>query len=362
MISLAVVLIYFFSACRKDDHPGQHTPLPTPGQGTYCKIKVRAAVAVGHVIYDSIPAAFTVTTWDQDGIPHRTDTVLAPGINELLLPKSHTKFRFELHKWNADKDTVILQANLKETVVYTITATKPQKMLKAEVTYNYVSGSYKPISKIDYSYDGHKLHQIMFYNTFLIGGTELFQPVKKETFTYSNNVLNKISEAYLVDVVNEPAEKFFFYNGSGNIQRVRIVYPSNSYVYRYEYSGDNNQVVKVFLERTSNPLQKHYQLIFDAGNRIEYKAIETTGNYGVSYQYDQNINPYKQLGWPENFYGRQSKNNVLVEKGFTDGQVREDVKYVYQFDSDGYVSQVIRSERDPLTNNFFITNKKEFSY
>ncbi|HEX2535210.1 MAG TPA: hypothetical protein VHK69_15800, partial [Chitinophagaceae bacterium] len=121
LFTLAVTVM----ACKKGDQslPGPQPP-PPPGQEQFFKIKVRAMVEVGGVVYDSIAAPFVIVSWDKEGVVHQKDTLLAAGVNELLLPKSHTRYRIRFNKWNVSKDTTVLRPDLKEEVVYVIRAQK----------------------------------------------------------------------------------------------------------------------------------------------------------------------------------------------------------------------------------------------
>ena len=362
---LFVILSTMLMACKKDElpHPGtQPPPPPPPGHETYFKVNVRASIIVGRVEYDSIPSQFTITTWDKNGVSYQKDTLLAAGVNEIFLPKSHSKYKFEMRKWGSTKDTTILTTDIQETVVYTIRASQAPKLLKEETTYVYSLGNFRPLSKRDYSYTGNRLSEITYHDVFLNGGVELFEPVKKEQFSYNGITLSKIKEVYLINTGSQASERTYLYDGTGRIVKTYITFPSNAFAYRNRYSLAGDDLVSVYLEGIANPAGTRYELKFEHGNRSHIKTITNADTYGYTYKYDLNINPYVHLNWPDIWFDRQSKNNVSGEKFIWGGQISEDVKYEYQFDFDGYPTEIIKRERDPLTNDFLIKSKKVFKY
>ena len=100
IFSALVVLITLFSACKKDSvvppsKPGNPSKPDTTRPGnpeTYFVIKVKGSIAVGEVVYDSIPATLTITSWDSNQVQHVREQALAAGFNNVSLPKSHRKF------------------------------------------------------------------------------------------------------------------------------------------------------------------------------------------------------------------------------------------------------------------------------
>jgi hypothetical protein len=359
--SLFIILLASITACKKDGHPGQDAPPPLDQQASV-KVKVRAAIKIGQVLYDSVPAHFKITSWDKSGAPHQKDTLLPAGVSEIAVPNSHTRYKFEMSKWGVSKDTTIEAVDLNKSIVYRVAASKGPKLLKEEISYSYVAGSFRPLTKMDFAYTAGKLSEITFHQIFLTGGVERFEPIKKEEFSYNGNALGKIKEVYLMDLGTEASERTFLYDADGRIAKTNVIYPTGNFAYRNEYSLTGDQVVNIFLEGVSNPAGTRYRLQFENGNRTEIKTITNSDTYGYSYQYDLNINPYVHMNWPDTWFYRQSKNNISVEKFFLGGQISEDTKYEYRFDNEGYPIEIIQKERDPATNNFLIRSKKVFTY
>ena len=70
-----------FTACSKKDDILSPQPLPQPQPGAgLLSVRLKAAITVGNVLYDSIPANFTITSWDVNNIALQKDTVLNPGV------------------------------------------------------------------------------------------------------------------------------------------------------------------------------------------------------------------------------------------------------------------------------------------
>ena len=160
----------------------------------------------------------------------------------------------------------------------------------------------------------------------------------------------------------EASEKTYLYDANGRIAKTNVIYPSGAFAYRNEYPLTGNKVVNISLEGLTNPAGTHYRVQFENNNLTEIKTITNTDTYGYRYQYDENINPYVHMNWPDTWFYRQSKNNIAEEKFFLGDQVSVDMKYEYKFDSDGFPVETIQKERDAATNNFIVRSKKVFKY
>ncbi|HEX2535536.1 MAG TPA: hypothetical protein VHK69_17450, partial [Chitinophagaceae bacterium] len=171
-----------------------------------------------------------------------------------------------------------------------------------------------------------------------------------------------VKEKYLKDLGLEPSEKSYIYDAEGNILRINVDFISDHYAYRYERSGAGDPWVKVYLEGLPNPHGRYQLLRFDRDNRVENSTVSGKEYYGYTYTFDAGINPYVHTGWPDILYGRLSKNNVRVERFHRDGVASQLIRFEYQYDGDGYITQVIRKEGDPREPDFTIVSKKEFKY
>jgi hypothetical protein len=68
----------------------------------YIKVKMRAIMKIGDVIYDSIPASLTISTWNDKGEMTTTYGSLAAGINEVQVQKAAVKYQFLVSKWGTN--------------------------------------------------------------------------------------------------------------------------------------------------------------------------------------------------------------------------------------------------------------------
>ncbi|HVG14024.1 MAG TPA: hypothetical protein VM935_03650 [Chitinophagaceae bacterium] len=353
-------------ACKKEValRPGPPPPVdPPPADTGFYSIKVRAEIRVGGILYDSIPASLKITAWDANGTAYYRNTQLAPGVNEVFLPKAQLRFRLELNKWGVHKDTIFTKQEIREGAVYLLSAWKGAKQPKEEVTYTYIAGTYRPIAKQEFVYNATMLAEIKFFSIFLNGGTEVFQQTRSEKFIYQDKRLVKVVETYLISTGGESGERHYQYDEHGRITRTIYIYPSQQFTYRNTYAQAGPMtVIDVYPELQNNPLETRYQFKIVKGNRVQSKTLTNSGTYGYTYSYGFDINPYAHINWPDIYFAHQSKNNHLTEHFFDGTQSAEETRFEYQVDADGYVTQMIRKERDPFASTFLIISKKVFTY
>ena len=101
------------------------------------------------------------------------------------------------------------------------------------------------------------------------------------------------------------------------------------------------------------------------GNVMEGNSFTSHHNSQLSrYGYDNNINPYQQMNWPDLFFSRQSKNNVTYEQSTYQGAYPIHVPYgfTYTYDSDGYPKELVKQYRTYLTGQHAFTTKTVYTY
>jgi hypothetical protein len=104
---------------------------------------------------------------------------------------------------------------------------------------------------------------------------------------------------------------------------------------------------------------------FEDGNKVSDQAISSTGaaESGV-YAYDDYVNPFHQLGWPDLFLSNSSKNNRIGEQKNYAGAIPQSVpyKFEYTYDADGYPSFVYISYKGFSSQQHILRIKKVFIY
>ncbi|HEX6334244.1 MAG TPA: hypothetical protein VFZ78_08445 [Flavisolibacter sp.] len=135
--------------------------------------------------------------------------------------------------------------------------------------------------------------------------------------------------------------------------------------YMYEYVYNNNGLVTLhLLDGNGNPTESRVELSFNArGNRVGYKSLTAVSNSGAAYTFDENINPYVHMKWPEQFLEHESKNNAVTMGSYSgSGPVEIQTTSEYQYGNDGFPTQVLRKRLDPSTGQYVQYSRKVFTY
>lgn len=328
------------TACKKDDVPA---PLPTP-VGTYA-IKVRAAITVGDVVYDSIPATVTVTSWDNKGVQQQHEVQLEPGTNTVHLAKGDVKYRLQLSKWGLTDERTIMANEVNETTTYTLGGTKAAKKLTEELGYSYQEGAFQLYNKFQYSYDAQgRLKEVANYFTNSDATTPHLELYSIDRFIYNGSRLEKI-ETIDKRSAGDPVLGYntFSWTAEGKLVGISYGDQSEAATCHMEYgSQEDHELVRVNYIDGNAETGTRAELKFKGGNRVEEKIF--IPNYLTStrrYTYDHNINPYVHMKWPQVNFSNQSKNNVVEE---TPDFAAVTLKCAYSYDADGYVTEVVKSE------------------
>lgn len=343
-------------SCKKDDVPA---PPPPPPTGDFA-VKVKASITVGDVVYDSIPATATITTWDRSGVQHQRTEELQAGTNTVYVPKAHTKYRIRFTKWGATAERTILDSEVSEHTTYVIGASKAAKFLSQEVGYRYQDGAYQVVDKATYVYEQGRLKEIQRYYMDYDHPTPHFSLYSVDKFTYSGSRLERVES---IDKM-EPGDNVvgynvFSYNAAGKVVGIQYGSPAEVSSAHLEYVQQGGQeMVRMNYFDGNVATGSRLDLTFSGGNRVEQKSI--IPNYPTntrSYTFDSNINPYVHLKWPAVDLSFLSKNNVLEEQlDLTVVSARSE----YTYDADGYVTEVRKSQVGP--NGALPVFKRVYTY
>lgn len=330
------------TACKKDKND---VPAPPPPPAGDFALKVKAAITVGDVVYDSIPATFTITSWDRSGIMHQRAVELAAGTQTVYVPKAHTKYRIQLAKWGITDERTILNNEVSETTTYVLGGSKAAKKLREEVGYQYKDGSYQLYNKMTYTYDNEgRLKEI---GNYFIDGEEPTPRLvlsRVDRFLYNGTRVEKIESIDKQNPGDHVIEfSAFTWNGQGKIIGINYGETGGTASCRMEYTSQgNNELVRVNFFEDNMDNGSRAELKFAGGNRVEEKTF--IPNYLTAtrrFTYDNNINPYVHIKWPQINLVYESKNNVLEEQP---DFAAISLKCEYSYDADGYVTEVRKSE------------------
>jgi hypothetical protein len=372
---LFFMLLSFFASCSKNgpDYipkpvPGEE-PKPSPNPQTppdttsrTFVIKLRTEIKVGNVVYDSIPSSLMIRSWDSAQQLSTSFQSLKAGNNELTLSRSKVKYELTIEKWGLSEKFIITSAEFENGKLYKFIGLKPLKPLRSEITYLLENGAYKADSKNTYLYNGDgTLSQIQFQRKKADGSPYLYATDK---FEYIGNRLDHIvrfkPDGEIIQHIT------FTYDNSGKVIAMKEVNEdgeTNATVQYHRIAG--REETNIHYGYSGKTITMDYYKIFVNGNLMQGSSITSHNNSELSqYDYDNNINPYHQMNWPDIFLSRQSKNNVTYEQTSYHGAYPINVPYgfTYSYDSDGYPKEVVKQFRTYLTGQHAYTAKTVYTY
>ena len=327
----------------------------------YLKVKLASMIKIGNVMYDSVPASLRLTTWQANGEMNTVYVSLKRGISEVSLLKSGTRFKFEVSKWGLTEALTLERQDVNEDTVYTFRGAKDAKRLKSEITSILVAGQYKAISKNEYVYDASgNLSQINYFkkrsdNTPYLSMTDVFE--------YRGANVQTIRR---YDSVNKSiGSTSFGYDPQGCVQT--IVQNENGSVTNatVTYTNYTEQEITIHYTYPDQTYQTDHVMVFHNGNVINastYTAGETMET--ARYDYDDQINPYLHMNWPNLFLSNTSLNNVTAEYKTYQGKLPDAIPYNFQYsyDGEGYPTQLIKQFQSYGDYNYMYTTKTVYTY
>lgn len=334
---------------------------PVPGKLFYT-VKVKAAVKIGAIDYDSIPASLRLTTWDANNERSLSFISLQPGTNDVKLPLNVAKYQLTLEKWGITDEVTLMKADVKEGMAIMLGGSKAAKKLTSEVTLNLVEGVYKAYSKTAYEYRGDgNINKIIYYlkkadNTPYVSMTE--------EFIYSNGRLDKVNKYN--ENKNLMGYLSFSYDQQGRVSAMDHKMNGEQTIAAVSYSDVlSRKEININYQYPGKPIDMNYNMVLVDGNIQEGAA--TTSNHSSElskYYYDMNINPYVHMNWPDLFLSHSSKNNVAASQQsfFAGYPVAVPRSYVYSYDNEGYPKELVREYKSPVTNQYLYTTKTVYYY
>ncbi len=327
----------------------------------FLKVKLRAIMQIGNVLYDSVPASLVITTWNADGQMNTTYSALKAGVNEVSVHKAAVKYEFRVTKWGTSDAITLNRQDIDAATVYTLGGIKAAKKLKSERTYKEVNGTYVPDSKADYIYNAAgNLYLIEHWlrkadNTNYLSMTDRFE--------YTGTRVQKISrvDAQTRRVIQETS---FTYDNQGKVTSITQLENGAQTSARVEYYHYARPEINIHYDFPgANDLD--YYTDFSGGNTVSSTARRTNGDTEQgSFEYDLNINPYRHMNWPDLFLSHNSKNNLVVQRKqyFGSYPVNEPYSFNYTYDADGYPSSLIKNFKSYTSGTHIFSTKTIFVY
>jgi len=326
-------------------------------------IKMKLAIQVGEILYDSIPGTVLYSTWDEKQQQQSKYMTLAAGTNNITLSRTAVKHHFRITKWGSTYELTVLKTELQDGALYTLGGTKAAKKLKAELTYKLVAGSYVPEKKLAFNYEGDgKLSGIDHYLKNADKSTYL---AMHEVFQYNNNALEKINR---YDQNNQQTGyTSFSYNAVGKINRISESadnVTTNVTVDYFQVDSDISEVAFNYTYSNTHIGMQYYQRYYRGSILSDNSKTDVNNTESGMYKYDNQINPRAHLGWPDLFLSNQSKNNLTWQQKSYYGYYPEPVAYdfKYTYDGEGYPIELITHYKSYITNAFLYTIKTVYAY
>jgi len=336
-----------------DSHQEENNP--------YMNVKIKASMQIGDVLYDSIPAALTVTTWNQQGEMSTSYVSLKAGINQVPLPKAAKKFKFLVSKWGTNDEMTLDRAQVDTVTVYSLGGSKAAKKLKSELTYALDNGRFVAESKIDYAYDIQgRLFRVYHYKRDAANRPYLSLA---ENFQYNGNRLEKISR------LNGKSETVgsteFAYDQQGKVIKMIQEEDSRQITATVTYHYGPLPGASIHYTYSDQTYTVDHALLFSGGNTssdTQYVAGDLSQT--TYYEYDGGINPYLHMAWPDLSLSRMTKNNVVKQTGhfYTHMPQVEPYDFSYTYDADGYPKELVKKWRALPGRQYTKTTKTVFEY
>lgn len=325
------------------------------------KIKMQSIMQVGEVLYDSIPASLTLTTWLIDGERTTSYISLSPGINEISLLKAAVKYDFVVSKWGTKDAISVNRQDIDQVSIYTLGGSKTAKKLKSEIVARNVNGTYVAESKTNYIYNSTGNIYLIEYlfkkadNTIYLSMTDRFE--------YSGSRVQKITR------YDEQSQKIlyqtsFAYDIQGRVIDMIKEENNTKITAKVDYFFYTRPEIKISYDFPGS-LDMDYYTTYYRGNIFTSSALRTNGDTEQgNYEYDFNINPYKHMNWPDLFLSHHSKNNLTVMRMQYHGSYPQNEPYLfnYTYDADGYPTSVIKNYQSYITGKPTFSTKTIYAY
>lgn len=327
------------------------------------QIKMRLAVQVGNILYDSLPGTVLYSSWDENQQQQSKYITLTAFTNDITLSRAALKHHFRINKWGATYELTLLKNEIQDGALYTIGGTKEAKKLKQKLTYKLVAGTYVPEKKLAFNYQGDaKLSGIDHYLKNPDKSTYL---AMREVFQYNNNSLEKINR---YDQNNQQTGYTSFgYNATGKVHRITesandVV--TTATVDYFQAPDDITEVSFNYSYSNTSIGMQYYQRYYRGSILSDNSKTDVNSTETGMYDYDNQINPHAHLGWPDLFLSNESKSNRVWQQKSYYGNYPEAVAYEfkYTYDAEGYPVELFTHYKSYLTNTFQYTIKTVYTY
>ncbi len=305
----------------------------------FLRVKLRAVMQIGDVLYDSIPASLTLSTFNAAGEMSTSYHSLAAGVNEIQLAKSAVRYELDVRKWGTANKMTINRNEVDVTTVYTIGGSRDAKKLKSERVYKMVNGVEKAVSKNDYFYDAAgRLSRIEYWSR-----KPDFTPYLSmvDLFEYQSGRVSKI-ERTDKESGQVTSTSVFSYNNQGRLAGMSKNENGKITSAELEYLPGASGEINIKYDFSFLTHDMNYFMGLLRGN--VHNMTTSHGDYerGLMEQ-DLNINPYVHMNFPGLLPEHISKNNLKRSTKTFHGSyplMGDPFQFDYKYDGEGYPVEV----------------------
>lgn len=326
----------------------------------WTSLNVKLQINVGQVVYDSLPGVLKVDAVSNDGAHWIKEFALQKGVTNIRLPLHYASYGFKVMKWNTIAERVLSTLQVESGMLLNLQASRQPKRLIEEATFLQNQAGSQPDSKSIYIYNANGLSEILNYQkSVVVSGLPLTNIYK---FLYTGNRLDSIKRFNPNNTLN--GYTAFEYIGSSISSMFNTSYDQyTGAAVEYNRAGENEVIRINYLFQNGHSML--YTLLMKEGNKISDNSRSSTGGSesGV-YEYDSNINPKYNMGYPDLYFTNNSKNNLThLQKSYA-GAIPTAVpyKFEYVYDNDGYPIEVYTSFKGFTSQQHLYTLKKIFTY
>jgi len=367
-VSMIIMTIALLLSCTKKDIPVPVTQPNDPQQGggqqqpQNLKIKVQAMIKIGEIVYDNIPANFTLTSYDSNMQPHMLSVNLKPGVNEVMIPANHLRYRLQVKQWNQSDEMTLERSDVQENIIYTLGGARAARKLKYEISAVLVNGVFRADSKTEYLYDVQdKLVKVVLFKKRTNG--DIYTALA-ESLTYQHEKVVAISRTD--ETGTEISKLSISYDQQGKIKSLKQLNTAGEVnadvTYSITAAGVETRLKHV---SSGNNIVTDYYMLSYKGNQVK-RSYQSSNNISdwSEYGYDANINPYIHMNWPDIVMSRNSKNNISwTGKEYYSGNLTLDpVRYSYTYDGEGYPVSLVKEFRSAQNGTILNTAKTTYHY
>lgn len=323
-------------------------------------LKLKLSLTIGGVLFDNLPGKIEIDAIDNQDNHWTRQIDLSPGQMSFRVPENFTQYKFRVIKWNSTLEKTYSRAELSENFAIEMTAAKNAKKLVKEFTFTELATGLRADSRAEYTYNGLGLTQAHYYQRL-----PQYQDLQLTMVNKFHYLFNQVDTIRRFDGTGMQTGFTAFTYTAGKITSIHNTSYDQQTFAAVHHGGTAAEPELNIDYLFSNGQSMEYVMKYRNQNKISYSARSSTGAGGVgTYEYDNNINPYYLMQYPDLYFSNTSKNNKIIEQTGSVGGFPTVVPYKmeYEYDEDGYPTVLYTSYKGYTTGEHLYRTKKVFQY